>query len=75
MTAGGGRLASSLRDAGAYGTTELDAVVVREGKNFKGRALGLVLGIFGKRVLGKALGNTVKAIEARTDGARAVESA
>jgi hypothetical protein len=47
------------------GTTELDAVVVREGKNLKGRALGLVLGVFGKRVLGKALGNTVKAIEAR----------
>ncbi|MFL5842941.1 MAG: hypothetical protein ACJ77Z_21050 [Thermoleophilaceae bacterium] len=51
------------------GTTDLDAVVVREGKNFKGRALGLVLGIFGKRVLGKALGNTVKAIEARNNGA------
>jgi hypothetical protein len=47
------------------GTTDLDAVVVREGKNLKGRAIGLVLGIFGKRVLGKALGNTVKAIEAR----------
>src|SRR3954452_1666258 len=44
------------------GTTELDAAVVREGKNFKGKALGLVLGIFGKRVLGKALGKTVKAI-------------
>jgi hypothetical protein len=50
------------------GTTEVDAVVVREGKNLKGRALGLVLGIFGKRVLGKALGNTVKAIEARNNG-------
>jgi hypothetical protein len=47
------------------GTTEVDAVVVREGKNLKGRALGLVLGIFGKRVLGKELGKTVKAIEAR----------
>jgi len=47
------------------GTTDLDAVVVREGKNLKGRALGAVLGIFGKRVLGKALDKTVKAIEAR----------
>jgi hypothetical protein len=49
------------------GTTDLDAVVVREGKNLKGRPLGLVLGIFGKRVLGKALDNTVKAIEARDE--------
>jgi hypothetical protein len=47
------------------GTTKLDAVVVREGKNLKGRALALVLGTVGKRVLGKALDNTVKAIEAR----------
>jgi hypothetical protein len=53
------------------GTTDLDAVVVREGKNFKGRALGAVLAIFGRRVLGKALGKTVKAIEARNDGAPA----
>jgi hypothetical protein len=48
------------------GTTDVDAVVVREGKNFKGRALGAVLTIFGKRVLGKAFANTVKAIEARS---------
>jgi len=47
------------------GTTDLDAVVVRDGKNFKGHALGAVLAVFGKRVLGKALDNTVKAIEAR----------
>ena len=50
------------------GTTEVDVVVVRDGKNFKGRALGLVLAIFGKRVLGKGLGKTVKAVEARNDG-------
>ena len=50
------------------GTTEVDEVVVREGKNLKGRATGIVLGIFGKRVLGKALANTVKAIEARNAG-------
>jgi hypothetical protein len=50
------------------GTTEVDVVVVREGKNIKGRALAIVLPIFGKRVLGKALEKTVKAIEARNDG-------
>jgi hypothetical protein len=50
------------------GTTELDAVVVRQGKNLKGRMLGLVLGVFGKHVLGKALRNTLKAIEARNAG-------
>ena len=47
------------------GTTEVDAVVVREGKNLKGRLLGIVVGTGGKRVLSKALGNTVKAIEDR----------
>jgi hypothetical protein len=47
------------------GMTELDAVVVRDGKNIKGRLLGLVLGIFGKRILGKELAKTVKAIEAK----------
>jgi hypothetical protein len=55
------------------GTTELDAVVVRQGKNFKGRMVGLLLGIAGTRVLGKELGKTVKAIEARNDGASAAE--
>ena len=52
------------------GTTDVDVVVVREGKNFKGRVLGVVVGIVGKRFLGKALGNTVKAIEARNDEAK-----
>jgi hypothetical protein len=47
------------------GTTAVDAVVVRQGKNFKGRFLGLVLGTVGKGVLAKAFANTVKAIEAR----------
>jgi len=50
------------------GTTEVDVVVVRDGKNIKGRALGVVLAIFGKRVLGKELGKTVRAVEARNDG-------
>ena len=48
------------------GKTDLDALVVRQGKNFKGLLLGLVLGVFGKRVLGGALEKSVKAIEARS---------
>jgi hypothetical protein len=57
----------------ADGTTEVDAVVVREGKNLKGRALAVVLGSVGKRVLAKAFGKTVKAIEARNNAARTAE--
>jgi hypothetical protein len=53
------------------GTTDLEAVVVRDGKNLKGRVLGFVLGIFGQRVLGRELAKTVKAIEARNSDARA----
>ena len=52
------------------GTTEVDAVVVREGKNLKGRTLGLVLGTVGKRVLRREFEKTVKAIEARNAGAK-----
>lgn len=55
----------------ADGKTDLDAVVVREGKNLKGRMLGFVLGLFGKQVLGKELEKTVNAIDARTNGAAA----
>ena len=47
------------------GKTDLDAVVVRDGKNLKGHMLGLVLAIFGKRVLGGALKKSARAIEAR----------
>jgi hypothetical protein len=53
------------------GTTDVDAVVVREGKNLKGRMLGLVLGTVGKGVLEKEFGKTVKAIEARKADAQA----
>ena len=52
-------------------TTVVDVVVVREGKNLRGRALGLVLGLFGRRVLGVELAKTIKAIEARHDVATA----
>ena len=58
----------------ADGTTVVDAVVVREGKNLKGRLLGLVLGSVGKRVLAQAFANTVKAIEARNDDDRSARS-
>jgi hypothetical protein len=51
------------------GTTDIDVVVVREGKNLRGRALGLLLGTVGKGVLEKEFGKTVKAIEARSNGA------
>ena len=52
------------------GMTEVDAVVVRDGKNLKGRALGLLLGTVGKGVLEKAFTNTVKAIEERNGNHR-----
>jgi len=45
--------------------TDIDAVVVRDGKNLKGHALGLVLGTVGGSVLRTAFEKTVKAIEAR----------
>ena len=53
------------------GTTDIDVVVVREGKNLKGWLLGLVVGTIGRGVLEKAFENSVKAIEARNGGARA----
>jgi hypothetical protein len=46
-------------------------IVVREGKNLKGRLLGFVLGTIGKSVLERAFENSVKAIEARNSAARA----
>ena len=49
------------------GTTEVDLVTVREGKNLKGRMLGILVGTVGKGTLRKAFENSVKAIEARGD--------
>src|SRR5690348_17267797 len=49
----------------ADGTTNVDAVVVRDGKNAKGRIFALLFRTVAKGVLAKALANTVKAIEAR----------
>src|SRR6516162_889335 len=47
------------------GLTDIDVVVVREGKTLKGKFLGLVLDTVGKGVLEKAFQNSVKAMEAR----------
>jgi hypothetical protein len=47
------------------GTTEIDVVVVRRGKNLKGWLLGLVLATVGRSVLEKAFENSVEAVEAR----------
>ena len=47
------------------GTTEVDVVVVREGKNLRGRLLSALLGTVGRGLLKRRFENTVKAIEAR----------
>jgi hypothetical protein len=47
------------------GTTNVDVVVVREGKNLKGRLIAVAVSIIGQQFLGKELGKTIKAIEAR----------
>jgi len=57
------------------GTTEVELVSVREGKNFKGRLLEAVLGSVGKGKLEKAFKQSVKAIEARNGEAKATEPA
>jgi hypothetical protein len=49
----------------ADGETDVDAVVVRDGKNFKGWILGFLLGFAGRWVLGGPFAKTIKAIEAQ----------
>jgi hypothetical protein len=49
------------------GSTDVDVVIVREGKNFKGLVLSGLLGTVAKGVLRKAFVNSVKAIEARSN--------
>ena len=56
------------------GVTDLRVVVVREGKNLKGRALEILVAAVGKRLLQQQLAKTVKAIEARNNGAESAES-
>ena len=51
------------------GMTDIDVIVIRDGKNLTGKLLGFVLGTVGRRVLEKAFENSVKAIEARNGSA------
>jgi len=57
------------------GTTDIDVVIVREGKNFKGQVLGFMLRTIGRFVLEKAFEKFVKAIEARNGAGQFNESA
>jgi hypothetical protein len=56
-------------DRSPDGATDVKVVIVRQGKNAKGRFLALVLGSVGKGVLKKSFVNSVKAIEDRNNGA------
>jgi hypothetical protein len=47
--------------------TEIDAVVVREGKNVAGRVFAVFAGLVGPSVLRRQLDKSVRAIEARGD--------
>jgi hypothetical protein len=49
-------------------STNIDVVVVRDGKNFKGKMIGALLGTVAKGAFSKELGKTVKAIEAHNGG-------
>ena len=49
-------------------TTDVDVLVVREGKNLKGKILALAVGSIGRGSLQRELGKTTKAIEARHYG-------
>jgi hypothetical protein len=52
----------------ADGTTTVDLVSVREGKNVKGRFFAVLFAIAGQHILGPAFENSVKAIERRSEG-------
>ena len=56
------------------GTTDIDAVVVREGRNLRGRLFEILLVTAGKRILSKALATTVKAIEAQNQQPKQAQS-
>jgi hypothetical protein len=56
------------------GTTTINYVVVRDGKNFKGHILGFVLGTVGKSKLVKAFRDSIRAVEARDLSASASQS-
>ena len=65
-TWGGASGHTYMFDRRADGTTGVDVVVVREGKNLKGHVIGALLGLVGKRVFKGQFEKTVKAIEARS---------
>jgi hypothetical protein len=55
-------------------TTDVDVVIVREGKNFKGRVLSGLLGTVAMRSLRNAFVHSVKAIESRSNASVAEPS-
>ena len=55
------------------GATDIDLVVVRDGKNLKGWLLGLLLKTIGKSVLQKAFANSVTVLEGRNGVAKRFE--
>ena len=57
------------------GATDIDVVVIRDGKNFKGLLLSFVLVTIGRGVLKSAFEKSVKAIEAQNGVARAERAA
>lgn len=57
------------------GTTDIDVIVIREGKNLFGWFLGLVLRTIGKNVLKTAFEKSVTAIEARYHSTNELPSA
>ena len=56
------------------GLTDIEAIIVRDGKNLKGWLLGFVVGTIGTGVLKKAFEKSVRAIEARNGGSRPARS-
>ena len=56
------------------GTTDVDVVIVREGKNIRGLVLSGLLATVAKGSLRKAFVNSVKTIEARSDAMAADRS-
>ena len=55
------------------GKTDIDVVLIREGKNVRGRLIAGFLGTVGKQSLTKAFADSVKAIEARSNAGSAAE--
>ena len=56
------------------GMTDIDVVVIRDGKNLAGWLLGFILGTIGRRALEKAFENSVKAIEALNNEAERLDA-